>query len=308
MEQAEKTGGGCLKRGCLGCGALVGLLFLSLAVLALVGRFFTPDVVLKKAELGPERVAAESEAAVRGPRGTLALNVDNARVELRPAPAGTALRIEADYDSGGFALREIEETGDDGAWTYRVDFHSTLGLLGLFRKSEGDNLLVVHVPADLPIDLQANLSKGEAAFDLGTLDLGSVAMDLQMGDYLVEFPAPTRRPLERLAVHGRMAGVMVTKLGNASPREAAVSTRMAGLEVDLAGDWREEAEVSVHFDMGGCVISAPASTPLVVVEAHVDGGEADVRVPERSEEEAPLARPVRLSATGTRGGLVVRQR
>jgi hypothetical protein len=281
---------GCLKAGLVGCGALV----LAPVLLALLGSALAGTDAGERLELGRPPL----------PRGTLRLLLSEGEFTVVPAEPGSALRVEADYDSARHELVEVREQGSDGSWTYALTLRSTAGLLGWFGGRDEPNRVSVHVPVDLPLDLEADLRRGASTVELGGLDLGRVDLRLRQGAHVVAFSEPTAAPIESIRVNGAMGAVSVSGLGRASPREAEIHHEMGGLDLGLEGEWRTTSLVTASFRYGGCLIRAPANVPLVIEEAHVDAGEAEVPGSGAAAEIEP-ARPVRLRARGFGGGLSI---
>ena len=291
--EGKRRRGGCLLIGCLVVFALVTVPG------ALVWGVFAST---EPAEDDP-RHEVKTHALPAGP-GTIELDVRMAEVDVEPAPAGSPLRLEADWNAGVFRLDETL-TQEGGGWRYRLRFGGK-GLVVLARhEHHGDpNKLRLQVPVDRPLSITGKLSLGETDVDFGGLTLDEVDLELGAGQHDLAFSEPTARPVSRLALDGSMGQLTVFAAGNASPRRLEVEHGMGQLLLDLSGRWRADSEVEVRFSMGDARIELPGldEAAAVVEKARMSLGERRVR--DVAEAELPPGLPrVRVRATGGMGDL-----
>jgi hypothetical protein len=234
--------------------------------------------------------------------GTIELDVRMAEVEVRPAAAGSPLRLEADWNAGVFRLTEgLHQEG--GGWRYELRFRAR-GLALLRSHHHGPNTLRLEVPVDHPLSITGELSLAETDLDFGGLTLDEIDLELGAGEHDVAFSQPTPRPMTRLALAGSMGEITVFGAGNASPRRIEVQHGMGELRLDLSGRWRADGEVAMHLGMGDAQVTLPGrdEAAAVVEKARMSIGEK--RVEDVAEAELPAGLPrVRVRATGGMGDL-----
>jgi hypothetical protein len=274
-----------LRLGCLGAVvlALVGVLFLSFLAL----------VTTRSAQVEDRLLVPEIPAAVAGEGaggGKVILDVREAELIVRPADPGETFRVEARYDVNAFALEEELESDPDGAapWTYRATFGrgERAGLFaGLVSVIRGSNARVeVFLPADVPLDLVLEMSEGGAVVRLGGLWLGTGEIDIDSGALDLDVNEPLREPMEALSIRTARGGSLLNRLGNASPRRLEVSFRMGGIDMDLGGQWQEDAEIVIDGGMGGGPVHLPSGVIL-------EGLDLDMPLPpEDPERKVPTLR------------------
>ena len=194
-------------------------------------------------------------------RGSVLLDLANGEFEVQPARPGEPLRVDAEYDENRYELvTRLDEPGS-GEWSYEVRFRQKGpgGLMDLLAGMFGARTprVVVFLPPDVPMDLDLRFSQGGGRADLGGLWLTDTKVTFAQGGGELEFSEPLREPTETLVVDASMGGGSFQRMGNASPRELRVATRMGGGEVDLTGDWQRDCEVTLESRMGGLGVRLP---------------------------------------------------
>jgi hypothetical protein len=140
----------------------------------------------------------------------------------------------------------------------------------------------IRLPLEVPIDLELRLRQGGMEGNLGGLWLRSFDATADMGGLILDFDEPLRAPMERMDLRGSMGGMVLQKVGNASPAELNVDFRMGGLEMDMTGAWVGDSKIDFRASMGGGDIQLPRD----VVIRGLDGG--DWGVPEKPEISPPV--------------------
>jgi len=296
---------GCF--GCLGIVALIVLVGGILAATALSGvraeklqqRVLTRELPHSPAASGAEDVAPAVPPRAVPASGRVVLDLARAEFHIEPARAGESMRVEANYDESTFELTESFEERDGVPWTYEVRFRGRgSGLMNALRMMFGATQPEVRIflPADVPLELELTLDQGGANVDLGGLWLTEADLSLEQGGFQIDVDRPLRQPMERLALHGSMGGMQVSRLGNASPRRLDVEFSMGGLELDLRGEWVTDSVITLNASMGGVVLRLPTD---VVIE----GLETDrIRLPEDREIDLPT---LRFDATSSMGDVEI---
>ncbi|RMH17990.1 MAG: hypothetical protein D6696_14210 [Acidobacteria bacterium] len=320
---------GCFKGGCIGCLAVTGL---SVGMILLVGAvqistdWGDPTPEKRNLErplpevpgapdgqeqppitLGPLPERPERRGDVAG--GRLELDLQMGEFFIVPGPPGEPIRVQADYDSNAFELRENFEQHDDGGWIYKVRFASRGGFLGMMMRGGvqgGDNRVTITVPRGHPLDVVGTIGMGESEIDLGGLWVREVDLEVGMGDHFLEFRQPTPYPVDSFRVEGSMGNLELRGLGRASPKTVTVEHSMGEVFVDLEGDWRTDGEIAVDFGMGRCRLWLPENARIRVDRASVSMG--DRRLDLGDDAQLPAEAPtLALKLSGSMGELDVRR-
>jgi len=299
---AQTRGGGCqtaFKFGCLGC--LAFLLFL-IAITAIVFGVAWNRVRNEKVDeqkltrvlIAPEHVGIEDEPlevptefVVSEPAGRVVLDLRNTVFEIRPAPSGQPLEVEAKFDINSYGLTEsFDEGSAEEGWTYEVSFRRTSASYALTALKEllgGTKPKVkIFLPSDVLYDLDIGIMQGGADVELGGLWLSDIDLRFLQGGGAVEVGAPLQRPAHSLAVHFSQGGGAIEGIGNASPKTLEVSFSMGGGYIDLRGPWQQDAEITIDQSMGGVSLQLPSNVVLRGIGRHdtegpgEDGGDVPV--------------------------------
>jgi hypothetical protein len=107
--------------------------------------------------------------------------------------------------------------------------------------------------------------------------------------------------MERFDLVGSMGELRVSGLGNASPQSASVRHRMGEVNVDLRGDWRRDAAISVRCGMGACGLRLPVGVAVEVDEVSAGWGEVNMSALDRMPPPAEGAPTLNLEMTAKMG-------
>ncbi len=267
MSSSETGGRSLLKTGCIGCGAVLGLLLLAGVIMAGLGYMRAQSEDVQERQLEPavaSAVAGQGETPRPEP-GRLVLDVKVAEFRLKPGAPGERLRIDARYDQNAFELREnLRPTaGEIGGWVYEVTLEPTGSpLMAMIKQafSRNDPKLDVWVPPDLPVELEVAVDSGGGILELGGLWIPSADFRLEKGGVVIEIGEPLVEPMESLQVAAHMGGFAIERLGNASPRRFDLELRMSGGDLDLRGEWVTDSQIGLTWKRGGLSVNLPYDT------------------------------------------------
>lgn len=319
MSESGSAATQWLKYGCFGClGVLAAIVLIVGAAAGLAwqrGRAMNPqDQTLTRdlsapasgsagGEISPEALAADLPGAEKellgGGAVRVLLDLSTADFQIEPAAPGEPLRVEGKFDPRYYSLEESYETGDESAATYRVGFRriSEWGFLTAIAEFMSGKIPEVHVylPRDVPMDLSLSLTRGSLRAELGGLWVRTAEIDMSVFASHITFHEPLREPMESLKFDGRRGDFNIDALGNASPRKVDVRCSRVGLNLDLSGPWRQDAEISIDSQMGEvAVLRLPK-------DVNLKGLGSDVKVPTTSPD--PGAPTLTFSISAKKGKL-----
>jgi hypothetical protein len=276
----SESNGGCRRFftiGCVGCLVVIALLILVSAITFGIAWYQAQGVDVSRQELTrdlavPEAAAEEgAELPIDLPEtaaaGRVELELYQTEIEVRPAPFGEPIRVDARFDSSLYDLTEEFEEGDvEQGWTYRVAFRrsSPSGLLAGLKEliSGARPRVVVELPRDVPFDLVLSVMQGGGEVELGGLWLTNVDVEFLQGGGELQISEPLRAPAELVRVDFSMGGGEVVGLGNASPRQLDIDFSMGGGDVDLRGAWVRDAQITIDQSMGGASVRLPEDVEI----------------------------------------------
>jgi len=298
----DGAGRSVLKWGCFGCLGCFGLLVALLLVAVGLGWLGARTAELEDAVLSRDLPSIDQSAPAQadgpapppgaplvpgtlGPTaGRVVLDLAQAEFHLLPGEPGGQVRVEARYDKNAYELEETLERPPGDAWTYRVQFRRTRGgwVSGLRSLFGGISPKVtVRLPPDVPLDLDMNIRQGGAEIELGGLSLNSAKITVAQAGGAIAVSEPLRAPMRSFDLTARMGGMSVRSLGNASPAEVRVDCSMGGMELDLRGEWVQDAAIDLKTSMGGIQVHLPRDLPIrgVAGRGLREDVEPEVRLP-----------------------------
>jgi hypothetical protein len=250
---------GCFKPALFGCLGIVVLGIVFVGITAMLARIGLKNEQIEEPQLAPMVGGAATLPA--GKSGRVILELGQGEFEIRPAESKSNLTVKARFDREVFELVDEFGTLPDSTWVYRVRFRRNIpGLQALFRAMMGgDTNAYVHIylPPDIPIALEVHAEEGEMVAELGGLWITQAEIRFAKGGFSLDVDTPTREPMERLTIIGRMGGFETSRLGNASPRTLEVDCKMGGAEIDLRGAWVQDCAIRLAVKMGGMEVTVP---------------------------------------------------
>ena len=314
MAQGEKRG--CLKVGCLGClgtGAVVGLVIVVLLGIGLLTGFgderFEP---IDRAHAVPVPRAAPgmretTEAHVEEP-GRIVLDVTRGSFSIRPGPAGEPIRLEGEYNAGNFELEEEFEAYGESGWIYRLSFEQRgFGIRPFVQHGGNKNRLTLIVPRGVPVVLEGYVGIGESEFELGGLWVAEIDLEFGIGEHALSFSEPLPLPMKSLRLDTSIGVLQVDSLGNASPRLVEIRHSVGETEIDLHGAWQQDAEIRIWCGIGECDVRVPDDVNIDLQRASVLIGESGSSLGRNRPQPDPAAPTLELSVSGQIGELKVRR-
>jgi hypothetical protein len=279
VAQGEGAGKKWFTCGCLGCLGLI--VFLVVLVASLFG---TAWVGVKSEEVS-ERVLEPdvplTPGGVAGQPGRVVLRLSGGEFHVRPAEPGEALNVRAKYDTNAYNLTESFDTSGE-TWVYELDFERKGSMwMAMIKGLVGGagSEVEVFLPQDVPLELEAEIEQGAVQMELGGLWLTSADLGFSQVGAELEISEPLREPMDRLKIRGSMGGIAVEGVGDASPRHLDVDFSMSGLDLDLRGQWRTDAEIVIRATQVGGAVRLPRDVEIVGLETNRVRPPVDPEVP-----------------------------
>jgi len=318
---------GCLKYGCFGCLALGGTAVLVVGVLLAVAVLQSSgDEQREQRELSQPLPPATTEGSMTGTRveaggdagpapaamptpapGRVVLNLRGGRVRILPGKPGEPIRVEANFDTKRFELREKFEAQVEGSqgWIYRLSFRP-LGLGRLFQIHRGDEPeLRLYLPPGAPMALEGYVGMGQSETEIGGLWITDADLRMGMGEHTLSVGKPLAVPMGRFTIDSSMGELRILSLGNASPSQVRVAHSMGAMLLDLRGAWTRDAQVEARCRMGGCRVRAPRGVKFENQNTRIVFGEQRVIGAAELPAPPPGAPTVRLHVSASMGELRV---
>ena len=301
MAQKQGGCGTAFKFGCFGCLVVLVLLIVIAAIVFGIAWNEVRSEEIERAELTQLLTVSEvpaiedapvdvpTEFMFERPAGRIILDLRHTKFDIVPAPPGEPLLVDAKFDANHYSLSDsFDEGAEDGGWTYEVSFRRSSDSYALTALKEllgGTKPRVkVHLPSDIPYDLEIDFLQGGAEVELGGLWLTNVDIRFLQGGGAVEFSEPLQHPAEHMAIQFTQGGGAILGVGNASPSTLEVAFSMGGGFFDLRGPWQRDAEITIDQSMGGVSVQLPRDVVLRGI------GRYDTEEPAEGREGVPVLR------------------
>jgi hypothetical protein len=272
---AESKGGRkWLRCGCFGCLGVLAVVIIVIAMMMLIAAMKVRSEEVTEDVLTPALPVVEQapEAAVDIPPampGRVELKLRHGGFIIEP---GEQLRVDAKYDRKACDLQENLTTDEETGWIYRLEFNcGGFSLMGMLKQMVGGSEpeIKLQLPRDIPLSLDLDALQGGVIGDLGGLWLTTADFRAEMAGVELDIDKPLKEPMERLSFDGSMSGFILDRIGNASPRRIDIEFGMAGVELDLNGQWLQDSDITINGRMAGAVLQIPKD---VLVEGLSRGG------------------------------------
>ena len=323
-----ETKRGCLKYGCMGCGAIVGIPTLVIVVLLVLGLLtggreeriepldrsqpIPASATIARAVEGDEANDAApgidpESVEIREP-GRIVLDVGGVLAfSIRPGPPGQPIRLEGHYDAGKFELEESYESYGELGWIYRLSFSPRgFGLRPFIGSDLQKNTLRLIVPRDAPFILEGSIGLAESNLELGGLWLVDFDLEVGLGEHRISFDAPIPVPLDRFRLDHSIGELRVDSLGHASPRTVDVTRSIGSMHLDLNGNWRNDSNIDVSCGIGECRVEVPDDVQVVFEGGGVLIGDTNLRSLDRRSPVEPGTPVLHLTVGGRIGEVTVK--
>lgn len=258
----------------VGCLAVPLVLGLFLLVLMLAFRASplpsSEDVVVNQTDpiggITPEMLTAEGltiERAAAARAVPVTINLEEGTFAIKPAPAGTSIRVEGNYDRGLYELTMELTRNDDGSPAYTISFLPKYTMLrrvlshGFVHIEEGENAITIHIPRDLLIDLNARVAKGQSQLHLGGLALHNAELSLRMGEHNVFADEPNPVEMDKLVMNSGMGEINLHNLGLLRAGTIEFAGGMGEVNLDLGADVARDTTLNTRMRMGEMNVGLP---------------------------------------------------
>ena len=294
------------KRIALGC--LLIVLLLVVGLLSTAGVMATLDPPESKRELLAQVQELETprwNASDDGDEGLapqeveVFLDLHEGEFEILPGNPGEGIRIEADFDSGIYTLKQIhsfaQNADEESTERVKIQFHSKYSMLRRLMsdgKIQPKNDVKIYLPPDMPIHLRGDISIGECDMNLTGIPLTGIDLKLTLGDHHLRIDEPNPLQMDKATIYASKGEFDLDGMGNAHFETLDLKGSMGELSVDMTGDYEKDGSLKTRFRMGEVRVLLPETVKLDVKPARASMGEARTTVRENPDlpEDAPTLR------------------
>jgi len=117
--------------------------------------------------------------------------------------------------------------------------------------------IIIELPSEPVINLNANLKAGEFNLELGDLYLESLDFNNWAGEATINFDLPNKMEMTTLDINFKVGELKVLNLGNARFSEADINSGIGELMLDFSGEKIEKAMAKIDLDIGETRVIVP---------------------------------------------------
>jgi len=122
---------------------------------------------------------------------------------------------------------------------------------------QGKGEMRLTLSRSIPLDLEMELGATKAMLDLGGLDLQRVKLESGASETVLDFSSPNTTKMDVLDVDVGAATFEARNLGNANAAAIRVHGGVGSVDLDLGGQWAQDATVDVELALGKLTLHVP---------------------------------------------------
>lgn len=263
-----------------GCLVVLGVLLVSIVMMVVTFQIAGPpehearvaDLEQPIRPLTQGQLRAEGLAAEAGFEGhpAVAVNIlmEEGEFFIKPGPPNSTIRVEGDYDAGTHDLKQEFTEDGDGNPVYNLRFRPRYSMLsrllreGIVHMETNANRLTVYLPQEMPMTLDARISKAESEFDLSGLALEKARFDLSMGEHRVVSADFNPIEMTSLDLRASMGEFDLQGIGNLRAESITIWGKMGELDIDMGREIRRDTSLFTRMRMGELTVGLPAGADL----------------------------------------------
>jgi hypothetical protein len=237
----------------------------ALAVLALCGceiQEVTPAEMTSTTQSRPREGEERLSADVRFEIGTLELAADK---------ASNLYSLDLEYDKAHYQpdVQYTTAAGGEGRLTVKLEGLHKFGV----RNERRTNRLRLNLTDALPVEMNLRTGVGDARLSLSSLRLKRLEINSGVGSTRISAYEPNPETCERVRLRCGVGGLDATGLGNLNFRELDFEGGVGGANLDLTGEWRQDATMRIEVGIGGVTLRMPRDVGVRVdTEKHLLSG------------------------------------
>jgi hypothetical protein len=181
------------------------------------------------------------------------------RFVVGPAPEGLLYRMNLRYDEDLF-----DPVADFDGKNLRLGVDARGRNLHIGKHEGGE--LRVELPRSVPMSLALDFGAGRATLDLGGLALRDLHMQTGAAEARIDVSEPNPGSMGRVELEVGAAEFTARRLGNLNARRIQVNAGVGDVTLDLTGEWRENADVSVQMGLGALELRLPTGVGVKLTE------------------------------------------
>lgn len=210
---------------------------------------------------------ASRTLASRGANDTLRVRLAYAvgKLSIGQAASGLLYDLDVRYDADERRVKysydpssRLLTVGDDSGFarTFAIEHD---------RNEEGPSpSLALAVAPGIPLDLALRFSAADAVLDLGGLEVSRLSVEAAASGGKLTFGRPNESRISDAELRATLAGLVVSRLGNARMDTVRAKATLAHIELDLDGDWTGSTALDLDAVLGVITVRVPSDVGVKI--------------------------------------------
>jgi len=181
-----------------------------------------------------------------------------------------SLNLEYDKASYSPELRyDLNPTGEEGKLSFNLQSTRRSGV----RRQRYNNRIRLALTNSVPLNLTVNAGVWEARLSLSGMKLARINLEAGVGGAKISVYEPNSIPCEYVGIKNGVGGLDAVGLGNLDFRTLEFEGGVGGADLDLTGEWKNDAEIRIKIGVGGVNVRMPRELGVrVETEKHFLSG------------------------------------
>lgn len=126
-----------------------------------------------------------------------------------------------------------------------------------FGDRSSENSLELELAPDLPLELELDFGAGQADIDLTGLAVRTLQLSTGAAEATLRIDEANRERMESASFNVGVADFRIDGVGNLNAEEVVVKAGLGSVVLDLGGEWRTDARLTLEMGLGALRIQAP---------------------------------------------------
>jgi len=204
-------------------------------------------------------------------RLTADVRFDIGSLEIGADHASQLYSLDLDYDKANYQPKvEFDAAGGrEGRLSVQLEGKKKFGM----RHERRTNRMRLNLSDSVPLVLDVRAGVGEARLSLSGLQLKRLDLESGVGGTRMSIYEPNPENCERVRLRNGVGSFEAVGLGNLNFQELDFEGGVGGADLDLTGEWKQDASMRVEVGVGGVTLRMPRDIGVrVEAEKHLLSG------------------------------------
>lgn len=201
---------------------------------------------------------------------TADVSVDIGSLEIGSEKSADLYKLDLEYDRAHYEPDvRYDKGGGDGHLTVRLESSHKFGV----RNERRTNRVRLMLNESVPLQLNLHNGVGDARLSLSNLQLTDLDLESGVGGARVSAYDPNPVTCERIRLRNGVGSLDAVGLGNLNFRQLDFEGGVGGANLDLTGEWKQDASMRIEVGVGGVSLKMPRDIGVrVEAEKHFLSG------------------------------------